>query len=65
MPRLRYAVELRLCLVQLCFKYEAAGKCHRKFPSSGDERFETSVRRAKIVTTATVKENGSYGFEGT
>ena len=35
MPRLGYTVELCLFLVQLCFKYESAGKYHGIFLRSG------------------------------
>jgi response regulator of citrate/malate metabolism len=31
MARVRYTIEQHVCLVQLCFKFESARKCHRKF----------------------------------
>jgi hypothetical protein len=31
MVQVRYAIEQRVCLVQLYFKYESARKCRRKF----------------------------------
>jgi len=42
-------------LVQLYFKYESGGKCHRKFLSSGDERFDNVwTKDHKTVTLVTM-----------
>jgi hypothetical protein len=55
-PRLRNAIERRLFLVQLYFKYESAGNCRRKCVSAGGRCCENVCRKGHItVTTATVK----------
>ena len=46
--------------MQLCFKYESAGKYHGIFLRSGDECFENiCVKGHKIVLTVTMSGNGS------
>jgi len=47
MPQLRYTVELHVFLGQLYFKYESAGKCHRKNLRSEVSISKTSAWRAK------------------
>lgn len=64
MPRLRYTFELCMFLVQLCFKYKSAGKCHGIFLSSGDKCFENICMKGhKTVTTVTMSGSGSSYLE--
>jgi len=66
MPRLKYGVAQRSVLVQIFCQYESARKHRSKFHSLGDECWENvRTKRYKIVTTATVKDVDSSGFEGT
>jgi len=55
MPELRYIVELNVFLGKLYFKYEFAGKCHRKKSQIRGEHFKNvCMKGQKIVTTATM-----------
>lgn len=55
MPRLMYTVEQHPFIADAFqFKYESAGKCSRKFLSSGEECFKNvSTKGHKIVTIVT------------
>jgi len=56
MPQLRCTVEQQPFLAQMYFVYESAGKCHRKYLSSGDECFESICTNGhKIVKLRTCK----------
>ena len=43
LPRLKCSAAQRMFLVLLNFRYESAGKCHRKFLSSADDCFDNNV----------------------